>query len=105
MTLSAEEWNSLQTNDVMYKRKHFLSRTYSILKPGAWADIMHSHFWEQTKFPCSISYKRAKIYDNGTNYSETPPPPPPSSHEGDACVCWPPALLLRSSPPTVDNID
>jgi hypothetical protein len=70
MTLSVEEWNSLQTSDVMYKRKHFLSRTYSVLKPGVWADIMHSHFWEQTKFPCSISYKRAKIYENGTNYCE-----------------------------------
>jgi len=70
MTLSVTEWNSLLTSDVMYKRKHFLSRTYSILKPGVWADIMHSHFWEQTKFPCSVTYKRAKIYEGGTNYCE-----------------------------------
>lgn len=70
MTLSAEEWNSLLTRYVMYKRKNFLSRSYSILKSDIWADIMHSHFWEQTKFPCSVSYKRAKIYQNGTNYCE-----------------------------------
>lgn len=70
ITLSIEEWNRMLPSEVKYKRKGSTSRTYTILSPGIWTDIIHSHFWEQTKRSCSIVYKRAKIYEDGTNYCQ-----------------------------------
>lgn len=38
------------------------------MKPGTWTEIVHDHFWEQTKIACAIVYKRAKIYVSGFHY-------------------------------------
>lgn len=76
ITLSAEEWKKLICDDVTYKRNSnnvqslYLTRVYSILNPGIWSNVVHSHFWEQTKIGCSISYKRAKVYPCGNYYCE-----------------------------------
>lgn len=71
ITLSKEEWNSLKS-EKKYKEQNsqYLIRFYKVLNSGSWTDIVHSHFWEQTKIACSVTYKRAKIYESGINYCE-----------------------------------
>lgn len=69
MTFSVVEFNELH-HDVNYKRDtksqtYYLTRAYSILKPGMTSNIVHSCFWEQIKIACSILHKRAKIYQSG----------------------------------------
>lgn len=60
-------------HDVKYKEKsnsQYNLKNYTILNPDVWTTIIHSHFWEQTKIPCCVSYKRAKVYINGVYYCE-----------------------------------
>ncbi|KAL4104676.1 hypothetical protein QTP88_019958 [Uroleucon formosanum] len=48
---------------VMYKRsdgKNF-NRSYEILKPHKWTNVINEHFYEQTKLPCCLAYKYSKI--------------------------------------------
>lgn len=69
ITLSKEEWAAIQSEkSYQLKNSRYLKRSYKILKPGSWTEIVHSHFWEQTKIACTIIYKRAKIYESGFHY-------------------------------------
>jgi len=68
MTLSKEEWDSIQEpTETLYKRsdKNYQVRTYQTFKCNIWAPLIHEHFFEQTRLPCTIVYKRAKMYNNG----------------------------------------
>lgn len=68
ITLSADEWGSLYDNrPQIYKRSDKKSeyRTYHTLQPHKWTSVIHEHFYEQTKLPCSIVYKYAKIFQEG----------------------------------------
>jgi len=69
ITLSKEEWEAVQS-EKKYQSNNSkdLKRNYKILKPGAWTEIVHSHFWEQTKIACTVIYKRVKIYESGFHY-------------------------------------
>lgn len=69
ITLSKEEWTAIQSEkSYQLKNSRYLKRYNKILKPGSWTEIVHSHFWEQTKIACTIIYKRAKIYESGFHY-------------------------------------
>lgn len=71
MTLSKEEWNSIhEPTETLYKRsdKKYPVRSYQTLKCNVWAPLIHEHFFEQTRLPCTIVYKKAKIYNNGNVY-------------------------------------
>lgn len=71
ITLSKEEWNSLKCEKKYHEQNsQYLTRFYKVLSPGSWTDIVHSHFWDQTKIACPDTYKRAKIYESGINYCE-----------------------------------
>jgi len=69
ITLNKEEWAAIQ-NEKKYQSNNSkdLKRNYIIFKPGAWTEIVHSHFWEQTKIACTVIYKRVKIYESGFHY-------------------------------------
>lgn len=69
ITYSKGEWKAIQC-EKKYQSKHSrnLKRNYKILNPGTWTEIVHSHFWEQTKIVCPIVYKRSKIYESGFYY-------------------------------------
>lgn len=69
ITLSKEEWAEIY-DEKKYQANNssYLNRNYKTLNPGKWTDIVHSHFWEQTKISCTIVYKRAKIYDSGLHF-------------------------------------
>lgn len=68
ITLSADEWGSLYDDrPQIYKRSDKKSeyRSYYTLQPHKWTSVIHEHFYEQTKLPCSIVYKYAKIFQEG----------------------------------------
>ncbi|CAI6370090.1 unnamed protein product [Macrosiphum euphorbiae] len=52
-----------------YKKKGS-SRSYNILKPYAWADVINDAFIKKHKLPCNFLYKRAKvsIHTNNTKH-------------------------------------
>jgi len=68
ITLTQNEWENLYDGtSQIYKRSggKFDYRSYLSLKPYNWTSVIHDHFFEQTKLPCSIVYKYAKVYPNG----------------------------------------
>ncbi|KAF0717390.1 jerky protein-like, partial [Aphis craccivora] len=68
ITLTHTEWDSLYDGTPqIYRRSDgkIDCRSYCSLKPYNWTSVIHEHFFEQTKLPCSMVYKHAKIYPNG----------------------------------------
>lgn len=61
ISLSSPEWSDMHPENKFYKD----SRMYSVLRSERWYDILASHFWDHTKLPCALKFKRAKIYDKG----------------------------------------
>ncbi|KAL4104348.1 hypothetical protein QTP88_019649 [Uroleucon formosanum] len=71
ITLSSQEWiNMKEENPVMYKRSdgENFNRSYDILKPHKWTNVINEHFYEQTKLSCCLAYKYAKINTEGQIY-------------------------------------
>jgi len=65
MTLSKEEWNRThEPAETLYKRsdKKYPVRSYQTLKCNIWAPLIHEHFFEQTRLPYTIVYKKAKFF-------------------------------------------
>lgn len=72
-TFSAIEWNQIQPKEVIYKsndRMRSLNsvRSYYALPKGSWTSLLAEFFWEHTKLPCCIAFKRAKVYEYGNSY-------------------------------------
>ena len=40
-------------------------RQYTVLKRGAWSHSLNKNIWEAIKCPCTIAFKRAKVYPHG----------------------------------------
>lgn len=41
-------------------------RSFYVLPKGSWSPMISEHFWEHTQMPCCISFKRAKVHNEGT---------------------------------------
>jgi len=72
-TLSPEEWKQIQPLESIYKvndknRPFLNSRSYYILPKNSWTPLLAEHFWIHTHLQCCISFRRAKVYPNGSNY-------------------------------------
>jgi len=72
-TLSAEEWQQIQPQEISYKLSDKnnpirSSRSYVVLPKGTWTPVLAEHFWVHTELPCCISFKRAKVFPNGQVY-------------------------------------
>lgn len=63
ITLSGQEWLQIHPQPKTYK-----NRTYMVLTPETWSSVVASHFWDHTKLNCTLSMKRAKVYENGSTY-------------------------------------
>ncbi|KAF0749942.1 Uncharacterized protein FWK35_00013587 [Aphis craccivora] len=71
ITLSAQEWKLVYDSERrVYKRNDRNNgvREYDVLIPFQWTNIINDHFFDQTKKPCKIVYKYAKIYVMGNIY-------------------------------------
>lgn len=74
ITLSTEEWQKIHISDdgVSYRGRDRYSKekSYYILKPGLWTALVNEHVYKATSklMRCSLTFKRCKIYPNGTTY-------------------------------------
>lgn len=72
-TFSPDEWKQIQPQEVVYKMNDRMkpknsARSYYILPKGSWTSLLAELFWEHTKLPCCIAFKRAKVYAYGSTY-------------------------------------
>ncbi|KAF0716405.1 Uncharacterized protein FWK35_00030084, partial [Aphis craccivora] len=59
-TIPYDKYSSIMPCTMRYKKKE-TSRSYSILKQYAWADVINDAFINKHKLPCNYIYKRAKV--------------------------------------------
>lgn len=72
-TFSANEWKQIQPEEKVYKlnnrmRSEKSARSYFVLPKASWTYLLAELFWEHTKLPCCIAFKRAKVYEYGNSY-------------------------------------
>lgn len=72
-TFSPDEWKQIQPQEVVYKLSDRMkpkssARSYYVLPKGSWTSLLAELFWEHTKLPCCIAFKRAKVYEYGNSY-------------------------------------
>lgn len=60
LTLNIELWNKIKPQfPVLYGKQ---SRSYDILSPNEWTDIIFDAFFKRYRFPCAYIFKRAKVH-------------------------------------------
>jgi len=47
----------------------FYNRLYYSFQKCNWSPILAEHFWEHTKLPCCLTFRRNKVTPNGNNYA------------------------------------
>lgn len=70
LELSSNDWAPLLISSE-YRRmddRPQTSRTYYVLKAKEWCNVMYDQFFQVTKLPCCIAFKRNKVHPNGTVY-------------------------------------
>jgi len=67
MTLSPEEWKTIEPVKTIYHR-HNQTRKYLTLPKKDCSHIIAEHLWEHTHLQCSLIFRRAKVYEVGQNY-------------------------------------
>jgi len=65
-TIPYQLFSSIMPCTTRYKKKGS-SRSYNILKPYAWADVINDAFIKKHKLPCNFLYKRAKVSIDPSN--------------------------------------
>lgn len=73
ITLTNEVWETIQPVASEYKRKekkrNAKLKTYYVLKPGLWTHVLAERIAKHRNgTPCTWSFKRAKVYNNGKVY-------------------------------------
>lgn len=67
ITLSFEEWKTISPQSKSYHQKYRI-RTYEVLSPNHWSNVVQEHFFLHTKLPCAITYKKASVRPSGNVY-------------------------------------
>ncbi|KAF0741946.1 CCHC-type domain-containing protein, partial [Aphis craccivora] len=73
-TFSADEWYQIHPREIFYKlndksRPMQNSKLYYSFPKCNWTPILAEHFWEHTRLPCCLSFRRGKVTPNGNNYA------------------------------------
>lgn len=68
-----DEWNQIQPHPINYRindksRPLKNYKSHYVLPKNTWSPILAEHFWVHTQLACCLSFQRAKVYVNGTNY-------------------------------------
>lgn len=61
ISLSAQEWLDIHPQNKLYAD----GKSYFVLPKEKWTPIIASHFWDHTKLPCALVFKRGKAYKRG----------------------------------------
>lgn len=66
ITLSAQIWKTIQPSEVNYQNKSTKTRTYTVLKQGAWTELLADKIAHSPKnIICDFSFKRAQVTYSG----------------------------------------
>lgn len=57
--ITSEEWKQMKGPIMQYE-----NRTYPILQPGVWTDILSLALYYQMELPCAFVFKHSKIYES-----------------------------------------
>jgi len=73
IVLSVEEWKEIGPKIKKYncqdkKFSKVNQKSYYVLEPYQWTNVIHKHFRAQCGMPCAISYKRANVHPGGNIY-------------------------------------
>lgn len=66
--LPYDKFRTILPRVVDYKRKE-TTRSYNVLKPHAWTDVINDEFLSKYKLPCNFIYKRAKVSIEPSKYT------------------------------------
>lgn len=58
--ITSEEWKQMKGPIMQYNE----NRTYPILQPGVWTDILSLALYYQMELPCAFVFKHSKIYES-----------------------------------------
>lgn len=47
----------------------FYNRLYYSFPKCNWTPVLAEHFWEHSRLPCCLSFRRGKVTPNGNNYA------------------------------------
>jgi len=67
ITFSVEEWEAIQPREKLYQEKRG-PKTYKIMTPYEWSNVVQDHFFLHTKLPCSLTFKKANVTSYGIVY-------------------------------------
>lgn len=64
ITFSVEEWKIIQPCPLVYMEKSGF-RTYEVLTPCVWTNIIQDHFFLHTRLPCALAFKNNRKGSSG----------------------------------------
>jgi len=67
ITFSVEEWEVIQPREKIYQEKRG-PKTYTIMTPYEWSNVVQDHFFLHTRLPCSLTFKKANVISYGIVY-------------------------------------
>lgn len=67
ITFSVEEWEVIQPREKLYQEKRG-PKTYKIMTPYEWSNVVQDHFFLHTRLPCSLTFKKANVKSYGIVY-------------------------------------
>lgn len=60
ITFSVNEWQSIRPTSKIYTCKRG-PRTYQVMSPYNWSNIIQEHFFLHTRLPCCLTFKKANV--------------------------------------------
>jgi len=64
ITFSIKEWEAIRPTNKVYNCKRG-PKTYQVMSPFEWSNVIQEHFFLHTKLPCCLVFKKANISLNG----------------------------------------
>lgn len=64
ITFSVEDWKIIQPRLLEYMEKNG-PRTYELLTPHVWTNIVQDHFFLHTRLPCALAFKKNRTSSSG----------------------------------------
>lgn len=67
ITFSDNEWQAIKPKTRTYEEKQG-ARTYQIMSPYEWTNIVQEHFFMHTRLPCCLVFKKSYVNVNYGTY-------------------------------------
>ncbi|XP_025413491.1 uncharacterized protein LOC112685738 [Sipha flava] len=72
-TFSADERKKIKPHEVLYRlndknRPLKTCKSYHTLTKNQWSPILAEHFWIHTRLPCCLSFQKANVHPQGSNF-------------------------------------